>query len=119
MFTRRELLSRTATGFGMLGLAGLLADQKLLADGPSNPLAPKQPHFRPRAKRIIHVFMNGGPSQVDTFDPKPALARYHGQTPASVLRSERRTGGLMMSPFRFNRCGKSGLPISEIFPRLS
>ncbi len=121
MLTRRDLLQRTATGFGVLGLAGLLSDQKLLATPPTptNPLAPKQPHFAAKAKRIIHVFMNGGPSQVDTFDPKPALARYNGTSPpGSSLGTERRTGGLMMSPFRFNNCGKSGLPVSEIFPKI-
>src|SRR6516164_4601413 len=120
MFTRRELLSRLGTGFGMLGLAGLLADQKLLANGPANPLAPKQPHFTPRAKRIIHVFMNGGPSQVDTFDPKPELVRYHGRPPGGAhanIRGGTRT--LMASPYRFRNCGQSGLPVSEIFPRIA
>ena len=121
MLTRRDMLQRVGTGFGVLGLAGLLGDQKLLGQqGPTNPLAPKLPHFAAKAKRIIHVFMNGGPSQVDTFDPKPALVRYNGQRPpASDLRTERGTSGLMMSPFKFNRCGQSGLPISEIFPRIS
>jgi hypothetical protein len=121
MLTRRDLLQRVGTGFGLVGLAGLLNDQRLIADppaAPTNPLAPKQPHFAAKAKRIIHVFMNGGPSQVDTFDPKPALARYNGQTPPSTRSTERRTGGLMMSPFRFNNCGKSGLPVSEIFPKI-
>src|SRR5881396_2389641 len=121
MLTRRSLLQRTATGFGMLGLASIMADQKLLAtpQATGNPLAPKQPHFAPKAKRIIHVFMNGGPSQVDTFDPKPALVRHNGQRPpASDLRTERGTSGLMMSPFKFNRCGESGLPVSEIFPKI-
>src|SRR3984893_17199972 len=98
MLTRRDLLQRTATGFGVLGLAHLLNDQHRLAPpqaaaGPANPLAPKPPHFAAKAKRIIHVFMNGGPSQVDTFDPKPALARYNGQTPPSTRSTERRTGG--------------------------
>ncbi|MSU78668.1 MAG: DUF1501 domain-containing protein [Gemmataceae bacterium] len=120
MLTRRDLLQQTATGFGMLGLATLMSDQNLLAQAPSNnPLAPRPAHFAPKAKRIIHVFMNGGPSQVDTFDPKPALVRYNGQRPPTADRgTERRTGGLMMSPFRFNRCGNSGLPVSEIFPRI-
>src|SRR5437870_11701147 len=123
MLTRRDLLQRTATGFGMLGLAGLLSDQKLLATPPagtSSPLAPKLPHFAAKAKRIIHVFMNGGPSQVDTFDPKPSLVRYNGTNPPGSSRgTERRTGGLMMSPFRFNRCGQSRLPVSEILPKIS
>jgi hypothetical protein len=113
-------LQRLGTGLGVIGLAGLLADQKSVAAATTSPLAPREPHFRPRAKRVIHLFMNGGPSQVDTFDPKPALARYHGQRPpASSLRTERGTSGLMMSPFRFSKHGQSGLEISEIFPRVA
>src|SRR5262249_39395034 len=102
--SRRELLRRTGTGLGMLGLAGLLAEDGRAGPGrsPSNPLAPKVAHFRPRAKHVIHLFMNGGPSQVDTFDPKPALAKHHGeQPPKSSLKTERKTGGLYQSPFTF------------------
>jgi len=123
--TRRSLLQRLGAGLGSVGLAGLLSEQKLLAEtAPAgraiSPLAPKAPHFTPRAKHIIHLFMNGGPSQVDTFDPKPALSRYHGQRPPnSNLRTERGTSGLMKSPFRFRQHGQSGLEISEIFPRLA
>jgi Protein of unknown function (DUF1501) len=128
MLTRRDMLQRVGTGFGLLGLAGLLNEQSLLAQSgpmpasarPSSPLAPRQPHFAAKAKRIIHVFMNGGPSQVDTFDPKPALVRYNGQRPPAANRStERGTSGLMMSPFRFSRHGASGLPVSEILPRIA
>src|ERR1051325_10571603 len=122
MLTRRDLLQHSATGFGLLGLASLMSEQGLLAkpQAATSPLAPKPPHFAAKAKRIIHVFMNGGPSQVDTFDPKPALVRYNGTNPPGSLRgSERRTGGLMRSPFRFPRCGQSGLPVSEIFPKIS
>src|SRR3954468_7036630 len=123
-FSRRELLRRSGLGFGMLGLAGVLASEGSLVAAPSpgalNPLAPKQPHFRPRAKRVVHLFMNGGPSQVDTFDPKPALTRYNGQRPPTANRNtERATAGLMMSPFRFSRHGQSGLEISEIFPHIA
>jgi hypothetical protein len=121
LISRRAMLQRVGTGLGVIGLAGLLSDQRGRADGPTaSPLAPRQPHFQPRAKRLIHLFMNGGPSQVDTFDPKPALDRYHGQRPPSADRSsERGTRGLMRSPFRFRRCGQSGLEISEIFPRIA
>src|SRR5947209_5999272 len=123
MLTRRELLARTGTGLGLLGLAGLLSEQGLLASEAApadNLLAPRAPHFRPRARRIIHLYMNGGPSQVDTFDPKPALARYQGQRPASTadLRTENGTSGLRPSPFRFPRRGRSGLEVSELFPEV-
>lgn len=122
--TRREMLSQCGTGLGILGLAGLLSQDGLLAANPSpstNPLAPRAAHFRPRAKRIIHLYMNGGPSHVDTFDPKPALANYQGQRPPSTanLKTENNTGGLKPSPFRFERHGKSGLEISELFPHVA
>ena len=113
--SRRELLARSGTGLGVLGLAGILADEVRAA----NPLAPKKPHFAPKAKHVIHLFMNGGPSQVDTFDPKPALEKYHGQQPPkSGLKTERRTGGLFKSPFAFKKCGQSGIEVSEIFPQV-
>ncbi len=116
-FSRREMLQRVGTGLGVLGLAGLLADEARAAP---SPLAPKSPHYQPRVKRIIHLFMNGGPSQVDTFDPKPDLDKYHGQKPpSSDKKTERRTGNLMKSPYKFTRAGQSGLPISEIYPELA
>jgi hypothetical protein len=120
VFSRRDMLTRCGTGLGMIGLAGVLADQAG-ATPPVDPLAPKLPHHPARAKHIIHVYMNGGPSQVDTFDPKPALATYQGQRPASIasLRTENATVGLRPSPFKFPRCGQSGLPISEIYPNVA
>ena len=98
-------------GFGALGLAGLL-------DGAAkNPLLPKSPHYRPRAKRIIHLFMNGGPSHVDTFDPKPSLQKYAGRMlPMPNLPTERKTGAAFPCPYKFSQHGQSGLPVSEIFP---
>ena len=115
-WTRREMLHRTGTGLGALGHAGLLAQATQAA---VNPLAPKVAHFAPRAKHVIHLFMNGGPSQVDTFDPKPALTKHHGeQPPGANLKTERRTGGLFKSPFAFHKCGQSGLEVSEIFPEV-
>ena len=120
--SRRALLSRCSYGVGVLGLAAALGDE-LLAYGPAttNPLAPRRGHFPARAKQIIHLWMNGGPSQVDTFDPKPALEKYAGQRPASTahLSTERKTGGLMPSPFRFDKHGQSGLEISELFPHVA
>src|SRR6476646_9908589 len=79
---RRDLLRRGGMGFGMIGLAGVLAADGGAAKAATtdlNPLAPKAPHFAPRAKQVVHLFMNGGPSHVDTFDPKPMLTKYHGK----------------------------------------
>jgi hypothetical protein len=112
--TRRDMLRTMGAGFGMTGLAGTLS-----ADTPTNPLAPKNPHFAPKAKHVIFLFLNGGPSQVDTFDPKPLLQKYSGQPmPTGNLKTERKTGSLLGSPFKFNRYGKSGIEVSEIFPKL-
>ncbi|HMO66479.1 MAG TPA: DUF1501 domain-containing protein, partial [Verrucomicrobiota bacterium] len=86
LLTRRQMLRQVGTGLGFLGLAGVLGDARLLADdtvavarSPENPLAPRPPHFPARAKRVIHIYLNGGPSQGDTSDPKPALVKYAGQ----------------------------------------
>ena len=116
--SRRDILRRAGGGFASLGLAGVLSDQGLLAS--ESPLVPKSPHFKPKAKRIIHLFMNGGPSQVDTFDPKPDLEKHHGKRPPGAERkTERRTGGLFKSPFKFKQSGESGIPVSEIFPEVA
>jgi hypothetical protein len=121
ILSRRDILRRAGMGFGTLALGGLLAESGLggaamaadLASG--SPLAPKAPHFAPKAKRVIHLFMNGGPSQVDTFDPKPELTKQHGKTLANSLPTERKTGTAFKSPFSFKKYGKSGLEISELF----
>src|SRR5437773_7361116 len=117
MMTRRELLSRMGGGFGMLAMAGVAsaASTALAAD----PLAPKPPHFKPKAKRVILLMLNGGLSQVDTFDPKPMLDKYDGKPfPGGNPSTERKTGNLMRSPFRFRKQGQSGIEVSEIFPRI-
>ena len=117
-FTRREMLQRVGTGMGTLGLAALLSDTGAQA-AVANPLGAKPPHFPTKAKHIIHLFMNGGPSQVDTFDPKPALDKYDGQRPpAADIKTERRTGNLMRSPFAFQKRGQSGVEVSELFPHV-
>jgi hypothetical protein len=121
--SRRELLSRSGLGFGAIGLAGVLRQAELLqplfanAAGTAslNPLAPKHPHFPAKAKRVIHLFMNGGPSHVDTFDPKPMLDKYHGQELPFNLPTERKTGAAFRSPFRFRKYGESGIEVSELF----
>src|SRR5258708_33191147 len=118
--TRREVLRRGGMGVGWLGLAGLAMEETARAGGgaAATPLAPKTPHFAPKAKQVVHLFMNGGPSQVDTFDPKPLLDKYHGKPlPSPSLRTERKTAGAMRSPFTFRRYGKSGIEVSELFAR--
>src|SRR5437868_4017969 len=116
--SRRDVLKLMGSGMGTLGLAAALGDQRLLAA--DAPLDAKAPHFRPRAKRIIHLFTNGGPSHIDTFDPKPALTTYAGQRPpAANLSTERKTFNLMPSPFKFRKHGESGLEISDLFPRVA
>jgi hypothetical protein len=116
--TRRDLLRRGGMGFGLIGLAGVLADEGRIASAATdlNPLAPKKPHFPARATRVVHLFMNGGPSHVDTFDRKPLLEKYHGKSaPTPNLRTERKTGAALRSPFQFRRYGKSGIEVSELF----
>ena len=107
----------SSAGFGGLALAGLLGAEQARAASAS-PLAVKAPHFPAKAKRVIFLFMHGGPSQVDTFDPKPALAKWADKTiPTGNLTTERPTGAALPSPFKFQRYGQSGLEISEIFAK--
>ncbi len=130
--SRREMLSRGGNGFAALALAGLLGEEARAAsnaalrkasDGPDprDPLAPRLPHFAPRAKRVIFLFMHGGPSQVDTFDYKPKLQRDHGKplpfAKPRVVSAE--TGNLLGSPFKFKQHGSNGLYISELFPEIA
>ena len=117
--TRRELVRRCGMGFAALGLAGLLEESAAAAVTATSPLAPKAPHFPPRARRVVHIFANGGASHVDTFDPKPALTRYAGKEVPTHRRTERRTGAAFPSPFRFSRHGKCGLEVSELFPHVA
>ena len=120
--SRRALLERMGTGLGVLGLAGLLKDNGLLAADIArgvNPLAPKVMHFAPRAKHVIHLFMNGGPSQVDTFDPKPGLDRFHGKMAPDSIKIERNNNPLMRSPFTFSRHGAAGIEVSELYPNVA
>ena len=117
--TRRELLCRSGLGLGAFALADLMG-QAWADDGAAlNPLAPKRPHFAGKAKRMIHIFPNGGASHVDTFDPKPALETYAGKPlPTGNLKTERKTGAAYPSPFKFRRCGESGLEVSDAFPKV-
>ena len=121
--SRRQFLNQCGMGMGMLGLAGVMNDAGLLTPAAeartrfTTPLAPKASHFPGRAKRVIHLFMNGGPSHVDTFDRKPMLDKYAGQElPEGVSRrTERPTGSAYPSPFKFDRYGQSGIEVSELF----
>jgi hypothetical protein len=113
--TRRDFLRRTGMGFGAFGLASLLAGEASAAA--PNPMLPRSPHFAPQARRVVHIFLNGGASHVDTFDPKPSLAKYAGQELPIKLKTERPTGAALPSPFTFTQRGQSGLPISELFER--
>jgi hypothetical protein len=113
-FTRRDFLQRCGMGMASLALPSL-AGQPAPSE---SPLSLRQPHFAPKAKRIIHFFLNGGPSHVDTFDPKPALTQYAGKSlPSENLRTERKTGVAFPSPFPFARYGQSGLEISDLFAK--
>lgn len=114
-WNRRSMLQRSGMGLGALGLAGLLAEEAAAAPDASMGLKP--PHFPAKVKRVIHFFLNGGPSHVDTFDPKPALTQYAGKPAPINLTTERKTGAAFPSPFKFQKYGESGLEISEIFSK--
>lgn len=109
-FNRREFLHRSGMGLGLVGLAGMLGRPGFAASSPRSGA-----HTAPRAKRIIHFFLNGGPSHVDTFDPKPSLAKFAGQALPKTYRTERKTGSAFPSPFKFRPYGQSGIEVSELF----
>ncbi|OUW19308.1 MAG: sulfatase [Opitutales bacterium TMED158] len=117
MITRREFLQKSSMGFGALAFSGIAQNDLL---GAEMPLYPKTPHFAPKAKNVIFLYMDGGVSQVDSFDPKPQLAKEHGQPPkfqvdATVFNNN---GNLLKSPWDFSHYGQSGIPISDLFPHI-
>src|SRR5262245_29814331 len=121
--TRREMLLRCANGFGAVALAALFGDSAYGAGsgGDRDPLSPRPPHYPARAKNVIFLFMDGGPSQVDTFDPKPRLAKEHGQpikmkVPPTQFNN---VGAVLQSPWKFQPYGQSGLPVSDLFPHVA
>jgi hypothetical protein len=123
--SRREMLCRIGGGFGALALTSLLGEatasaaDKQQAAGGAYTLASKAPHFQARAKRVIFLFMNGGPSHVDTFDPKPSLAKYAGQSPDGIkINGKKNPGQLMASPFSYKKYGRSGIEVSELYPEV-
>ena len=114
--SRRQLLQRAGAGFGSLALSALLADEARAVPA-IGPLAPKEPHFKARAKRVIFLFMPGGPSQVDTFDPKPELAKRNGKPSPKLYLGKQRP--LLASPWKFKKYGQSGLEVSDLFPQVA
>ena len=121
--SRRQALGRIGAGFGTVALAALANEQasQPVYAAADDLLAPKRPHFAPRAKHVIQLFMPGGPSQVDTFDHKPEIAKHAGQRPAEVDRKSLRNtkGGLFPSPFGFKQYGACGKWVSDIFPEVA
>jgi hypothetical protein len=118
--TRRELLQRCGMGFGALALGDLFTQVQKASASSGDPLLPRPAHFPAKAKHVIHIFMNGGPSHVDTFDPKPALDKYAGQPlPGGTLPTERQTGAALPSPFKFHKHGQSGIEVADIFPHIA
>jgi Protein of unknown function (DUF1501) len=125
-YSRRDWLRRVGGGFGSLGLASVLAAESSSSafaareTSAVNPLAPKPGHFPARAKRVIFLFMNGGPSHVDTFDPKPVLDKHDGGAPPDAVKTGRKAGRkLMASPFKFAKHGRSGIEVSELYPHVA
>src|SRR5580698_5110261 len=120
--TRREALCRVGSGFGMMAFAGMLGQSLAKAAAvvtPDGNVGVAHLDYPQRVKRVIFLFMNGGLSHVDSFDPKPALEKYDGQPlPGGHINTERRTGELMKSPFKFKKYGQCGMDVSELFPHL-
>ena len=122
---RRECLRKCGLGFGAIGLSQLLAGESIAEQDTtrqvtiSSPLAPKPSHFPGTAKHVIHIFANGGASQVDTFDPKPLLNKWHGKPLPLDLRTERKTGAALGSPFSFKKYGQCGIEVSELFQHVA
>src|SRR6476661_7671590 len=119
--TRREMLLRCANGFGAVALTALLGDPAYGVTGRTDPLAPLPPHHGARAKSVIFLFMDGGPSQVDTFDPKPRLAREHGRPIQAKVEPTQfdNVGKVLASPWQFRQYGHSGIPVSDLFPHVA
>src|SRR6059036_258874 len=120
LITRRGFFERVSGGLHGAALATLLSKDLY---GATYDLKPRKPHFEPKAKSVIHLFMNGGPSQMDLFDPKPMLTKHHGEPyfdkVAADLTTPEKSGGLMGSPFKFAQHGKAGVWVSDAMPHLT
>jgi Protein of unknown function (DUF1501) len=124
--SRRQMLSQCASGFGALALAALQSDRLFAGSGAKSSLpgvAGHGPHHKVRAKNVIFLYMDGGPSQIDTFDPKPLLDKFDGQDPAKLFTVEptqfNNNGTVLASPWKFKQYGKSGIPVSDLFPHVA
>ncbi len=121
--TRREMLQQCANGFGAVALATLVHDwgQAAAPSRERDPLAPRPPHFQAKAKSVIFLYMDGGPSQMDTFDPKPRLDREHGQPIKVKVQPTQfnNVGNVLKSPWKFRQYGQSGIPVSDLFPQVA
>src|SRR6266480_2379588 len=119
--SRREMLLRCANGFGAVALASLLSESAAASSPSTPPLSARPSHFSPKAKSVIFLYMDGGPSQIDTFDPKPRLDREHGQPMRMRVEPTQfnNVGTIMRCPWRFRRYGQSGLPVSDLFPNVA
>ncbi len=118
-FSRRRMLHSCGAGFGALGWMGAMANHPLANAAGEGAMPIGIPHFPARAKRVVFLFMNGAPSHVDTFDPKPLLAKHEGEQPSGKLYRESKGSGYMPSPFRFQQYGESGMVMSELLPNMS
>src|SRR5262245_8151894 len=121
LLTRRQMLAQFGGGLAGIACSWLLSRDASAANPRTYDLLPRTPHFKPRARNIIFLYMGGGPSQMDLFDPKPALTKYHGQ-PIPFSITQRAIGGstkLMASPFKFAKYGRSGIDLSELLPHLA
>src|SRR5580700_76544 len=122
LFSRRALLQRAASGFGAVALSALFCDDAFAnSASPADPLAARTPHFRARAKRVIFLYMDGGPSQVDTFDPKPRLDQENGQPFKMKVQPTQfdNVGTTLKSPWKFHKRGASGIPVSDLLPNIA
>ena len=117
-FNRRNFLKSATAGFGYTAFASLAAQEALDASSFKSPLVPKKPHFEPKVKRVIFLFMQGAPTQHETFDYNPELEKHAGQNAEMDLAIGRQGGKILPPVYKFDRCGESGLPISEVFPHL-
>ena len=123
--SRRAFLRQAGCGFGAVALAALWAQGEIAGSestvASTDPLAPRQPHFKARAKNVIFLYMDGGPSQVDTFDPKPRLNKEHGQPFAVKIEPTQfnNNGNTFGCPWKFQQYGQSGIPVSDLFPNVA